>query len=191
VDFNLGGIHIRKAKNTTRQREGKSRSVPLTDRARNTLWELCCKDDGPWVWTNPDTGEPFTDVKKSFRAACDKAKIEDFTFHDLRHTFGTRLADRGADVVKIKELMGHADIQTTMRYTHVTDVGKREAIAKLSQYSAADASKSEAQPNASPLEQLMSLQLANAEQIKALVEAQARTDEQIRLLIDRIGGTTR
>ncbi|HEX5884175.1 MAG TPA: site-specific integrase [Pyrinomonadaceae bacterium] len=35
---------------------------------------------------------------------------------DLRHTFGTRLADAGVDVVKIKELMGHASIVTTMRY---------------------------------------------------------------------------
>jgi integrase len=39
----------------------------------------------------------------------------------LRHTFGTRLADAGLDVVKIKELMGHASIVTTMRYIHATD----------------------------------------------------------------------
>jgi len=57
-----------------------------------------------------------------------------FTFHDLRHTFGTRLADAGVDVVKIKELMGHASIVTTMRYIHATDQGKREAIAGLSAY---------------------------------------------------------
>src|SRR5687768_9169481 len=58
--------------------------------------------------------------KKSFSAACREAGIANFTFHDLRHTFGTRLADAGVDVVKIKELMGHASIVTAMRYIHAT-----------------------------------------------------------------------
>ena len=70
---------------------------------------------------NPDTGTRYADVKKSFSAACRKAGITDFRFHDLRHTFGTRLADAGVDVVKTKELMGHASIVTTMRYLHATD----------------------------------------------------------------------
>lgn len=77
---------------------------------------------------NPDTGTRYTDVKKSFSAACRNAGLTDFRFHDLRHTFGTRLADAGVDVVKIKELMGHASIVTTMRYIHATDQGKRGAI---------------------------------------------------------------
>ena len=49
-------------------------------------------------------------------------------------TLGTRLADAGVDVVKIKELMGHASIVTTMRYIHATDRGKRGAIVVLSEY---------------------------------------------------------
>ena len=83
---------------------------------------------------NPDTGTRYTDVKKSFSTACRQAGITDFRFHDLRHTFGTRLADAGVDVVKIKELMGHASIVTTMRYIHATDQGKRGAIVVLSEY---------------------------------------------------------
>ena len=51
-----------------------------------------------------------------------------FRIRNRRHTFGTRLADAGVDVVKIKELMGHASIVTTMRYIHATDQGKRGAI---------------------------------------------------------------
>ena len=47
---------------------------------------------------------------------------------------GTRLADAGVAVVKIKELMGHASIVTTMRYIHTTDQGKRSAIVILSEY---------------------------------------------------------
>ncbi|HKG61754.1 MAG TPA: site-specific integrase [Pyrinomonadaceae bacterium] len=73
---------------------------------------------------NPDTGTRYIEVKKSFASACREAGISDFTFHDLRHTFGTRLADAGVDVVKIKELVGHASIVTTMHYIHATDPGK-------------------------------------------------------------------
>ena len=88
----------------------------------------------PNMFTNPDTGTRHTYVKKSFYAACREAGITNFTFHDLRHTFGTRLADAGVDVVKIKELMGHASIVTTMRYIHATDQGQRGAITVLSEY---------------------------------------------------------
>ena len=90
--------------------------------------------DAEYVFTNSDTGTRYTDVKKSFSAGCREASITDFRFHDLRHTFGTRLADAGVDVVKIKELMGHASIVTTMRYIHATDQGKRGAITVLSEY---------------------------------------------------------
>ena len=90
--------------------------------------------DVEFVFTNPDTGTRYTDIRKSFSAACREAGITNFTFHDLRHTFGTRLADAGVDVVKIKELMGHASIVTTMRYIHATDQGKRGAITVLSEY---------------------------------------------------------
>src|SRR5689334_18240299 len=102
---------------------------------RDALLELSQQSgDAEFVFTNPDTGTRYTDVKKAFSAACWEAGISNFTFHDLRHTFGTRLADAGVDVVKIKELMGHASIVTTMRYIHATDQGKREAITVWSEY---------------------------------------------------------
>jgi integrase len=87
-----------------------------------------------YVFANPDTGTRYKDVKKSFSAACREAGITNFMFHDLRHTFGTRLADAGVDVLKIKELMRHVSIVTTMRYIHATDQGKRGAIVVLSEY---------------------------------------------------------
>jgi integrase len=78
--------------------------------------------DGNYVFTNPDTGSRYNDIKKAFSAACREAGVTNFTFHDLRHTFGTRLADAGVDVLKIKELMGHASIVTTMRYIHTKPI---------------------------------------------------------------------
>ena len=62
--------------------------------------------------------------------------IRDDQSRDARRKamFGTRLADAGVDVLKIKELLGHASIVTTMRYMHATDQGKRGAIVVLSEY---------------------------------------------------------
>jgi hypothetical protein len=49
-------------------------------------------------------------------------------WHDLRHTFGTRLAEAGCSEATISELMGHTDPKTTRRYTHGTDRAKRQAV---------------------------------------------------------------
>jgi integrase len=61
-------------------------------------------------------------------------KIENFRFHDLRHTAGTRLAEAGADAFTIKDILGHASIQTSVIYVHATDQGKRRAISALDRY---------------------------------------------------------
>ena len=103
----------------------------MTPRVRETLKRLCEDGDSKYVFPNSETGKAITDVKHSFTSAVSDAGIADFTFHDLRHTFGTRLVTSGADVVKIRELMGHASITTTMRYMHASDSGKRDAIARM------------------------------------------------------------
>jgi integrase len=129
VDFDLNTI------NFTETKTNKDRSVPMDTIVRDALLKLREQaGSAEYVFTNPDTGTRYTDIKKSFSAACREAGITNFTFHDLRHTFGTRLADAGVDVVKIKELMGHSSIVTTMRYIHATDQGKRGAITVLSEY---------------------------------------------------------
>jgi integrase len=129
VDFALNTINFKQTKTN------KDRSVPMEPIVRSVLLELReVAGDLEYVFVNPDTGTRYTEVKRSFASACREAGISDFTFHDLRHTFGTRLADAGVDIVKIKELMGHASIVTTMRYIHATDQGKRGAIVVLSEY---------------------------------------------------------
>ena len=57
-----------------------------------------------------------------YKAALDRAGLRQLRFHDLRHTFGT-LAVRRAEVPAVQAWMGHADIQTTMRYVHHRDRG--------------------------------------------------------------------
>ena len=84
-----------------------------------------------YVFPSPKTGGRMIDLKTSFRAAVDAAKIRDFRFHDLRHTAATRMADAGANVIVIAEILGHGDIRTTKRYSHTMDESNREAVEKL------------------------------------------------------------
>ena len=78
--------------------------------------------------TNPRDNLVFTtssgrqiaarNVQRDFKKACRKAGIEGFVFHDLRHTFGTWLAQNGVDIYTIARYMGHEDLESTKRYTH-------------------------------------------------------------------------
>jgi site-specific recombinase XerD len=70
-------------------------------------------------------------LRTSFYIAIRKAGIEDFKFHDLRHTFATRLAQRGVDLYKICKLLGHRDIKTTQRYAHHCPESLRDGVEAL------------------------------------------------------------
>jgi integrase len=62
------------------------------------------------------------------------AKIEDFTFHDLRHTCGSWLAMAGVDIRRIQEVLGHKTISMTLRYAHLAPNQASEAVSKLDQF---------------------------------------------------------
>jgi len=134
--MDLGVIYVKRTKSR------KGRTVTMTPRVRAELERLCRSGDGRYVFANPETGRALANVKHAFTSAVRAAGLADLTFHDLRHTFGTRLAASGADVVKIRELMGHSTITTTMRYMHASDAGKREAVARMAErYGTADCHK--------------------------------------------------
>jgi site-specific recombinase XerD len=62
-----------------------------------------------------------------FETACRNAKITDFRFHDLRHTFATNFLQRTSDIRALQEILGHSDIKMTEKYTHVV----KEHLKKL------------------------------------------------------------
>jgi site-specific recombinase XerD len=68
---------------------------------------------------------------KIFRSAVEEAGIEDFKFHDLRHTFATRLVQAGCDIYKVQNLLGHKSPTMTQRYAHHCPESLRDAVLKL------------------------------------------------------------
>jgi integrase len=112
------------------------RNIPLTDAVKETLRRRATTAKGPHVFPNrEDFNRPLTTVKKAHAEALRKAEIDPpFRIYDLRHTFGSRSAMAGVDLATLKELMGHSDISTTMRYVHPTPEHKQEALRKLERF---------------------------------------------------------
>jgi integrase len=125
VDFPASVIRVRRAFSygaLTVPKSGKARAVPLAPEVAQALARLSTRP----LWTGEEdlvfpgeTGD-FLDgsaLRRRYTVAQQLAGIKALRFHDLRHTFGTRMI-AVADIVRVKEWMGHADIETTMRYLH-------------------------------------------------------------------------
>ena len=89
--------------------------------------------------TGPREGRVFSarSIRKAFDRAVREAKLEDFRFHDLRHTAASHLMMRGASLADVRAVLGHADIKMTMRYAHLSPEHLRAAVARLDGLAAA------------------------------------------------------
>ena len=114
-----------------RTKSGDRLEVPINETLRKTLLELPRRLDGGYLFYDTITGKPYQDIKNSFHAICKEAKIKDFHFHDLRHTFASHLVMAGVDLTTIKELLGHKDIKMTLRYAHLAPAHKTRAVDML------------------------------------------------------------
>jgi integrase len=88
------------------------------------------EDNSKHVFTAKDGG-PRKYSSRAFDNACRRADIDDCGFHTLRHTFGSRLAQRGASLQEIQQALGHTHITTTMIYAHLIPNQAADKIAKL------------------------------------------------------------
>ena len=114
----------------------RRRNVPLSDAAFDLLKRRLVEAKGPYLFAHRwDLSKALTTVRKAHRMAVRKANIDPwFRLYDLRHTFGSRMAMAGVDLATLKELMGHSNISTTMRYVHPTPENKQEAVRKLERF---------------------------------------------------------
>ena len=122
VDFERHVIQVKHTKNN------QPREVPMTDRLFDTLWHWRQKSlDNGYIFTNTN-GQPMTDVRTAFRVALKKAGIDDFRFHDLRHTAASQMYMSGWDIKLIKEIGGWKTLAMVDRYSHLTTEHKRVAM---------------------------------------------------------------
>jgi integrase len=125
VDLKHGFILLSMTKN------GERREIPVNETLRATLKGLTRRLDTPYVFYDPSSGSPYDNVKRSFKTALKNAKIDDFKFHDLRHTFASHLVMAGVDLTTVKELLGHKDIKMTLPYAHLAPAHKVKAVGIL------------------------------------------------------------
>lgn len=112
----------------------ENRKIPMND----VIWELLnrirmkIKPIG-YIFSNPQTKKPFTEISSAWGTLLKKAKIYDLTFHDLRGVFATYFLLKEHDILSLQGVLGHKNIQTTMRYVQphwksmeksVNDLGK-------------------------------------------------------------------
>jgi integrase len=121
VDF------FRKLVTVVKSKNGEKRGIPMSQTLYNTLKSMSKVVD--------ISSRVFPISVRSLREAFDmtlkKAGLKDFHFHDLRHTFATRLIQNGVDLYKVKELLGHKTITMTMRYAHHYPESLRSSVEVL------------------------------------------------------------
>jgi integrase len=133
VDLSRRDLYIPPSKN------GKSRHVPLNDEAFAAFKELHQRTGGKGPIFVANNGERLLGPRHWFEDAIEKAAIRDFTWHDLRHTFASRLVMAGVDLRTVADLMGHKNIQMTMRYAHLAPAHKLAAVERLAEFGARQA----------------------------------------------------
>jgi len=126
---------FRRVLTTMREKTKRTRTIPVN----NTTMELLKRrmkirpfNDSNFVFFNNagnmiDAGK----LKSVFIKTVKVAAIENFRFHDLRHTFATRLVQEGVDLYKVAKLLGHKDISTTQRYAHHYPESLRDGVEVL------------------------------------------------------------
>lgn len=108
--------------------QGKKHTLPITSPIMEILQGQKPKAKG-YIFTYE--GQKINKLRRSFKTACKNAGIEDFKFHDLRHTAATWMRRNGVPLDVVQEVLGHSDITTTKRYAHVEMDDKRNALEKL------------------------------------------------------------
>ena len=112
-------------------KNGERREIPVNNTLLNVLSGIIRNIKTDYVFYNPETLKSYYDIKKSFATALRKAHIIDFHFHDLRHTFASRLVMGGVDLTTVKELLGHKSITMTLRYSHLASAHIQNAVKVL------------------------------------------------------------
>ncbi len=122
INFKLGQITVRESK------PGKSRVVPMNKAVEETLRRLPRRINNPYVFVGRKPGGRLLDLPNKWENFLNEAGIKDFHWHDLRHTFASRLVMAGVDLYTVCKLLGHHDIKMTMLYAHLAPGFMKAAV---------------------------------------------------------------
>lgn len=98
---------------------GKARHIPLSSGALQLLAQVPRLPDCPSVFPNPATGRPFVSIFYAWDRARRRAGLAEVRIHDLRHSFASFLINNGRSLYEVQRILGHTQIRTTQRYSHL------------------------------------------------------------------------
>ena len=129
VSLKNGAIILHDTKN------GERRRVPLTGKALQQLVELSNVRNIKTKLLFPSAKNPEKpiDLRKPWLKALEVANIEDFRFHDLRHSAASYLAMNGASLAEIAEVLGHKTLQMVKRYAHLSEAHTASVVASMNE----------------------------------------------------------
>lgn len=107
------------------------RRIPLPREAYDILMELPREAGNPYVILGDVDGAPLVNLQKPWRRIRSKAGLEDVRIHDLRHTYASVAMKDGIDPFTLKEIMGHKNLTTTLRYAHLADDAVQRAAGSV------------------------------------------------------------
>lgn len=111
-------------------KSNRERHIPLTDELYERL--LKRRRAAGFIFVD-ERNQRFNSktLNQKIISTCKRADIKEITCHTFRHTFASHLAMAGASLKAIQELLGHSNIQTTMRYAHLTSSSLKETVSLL------------------------------------------------------------
>lgn len=128
VDFQLKRILLHETKN------GERRVLPLLGHAFELLQELNIirRIDTDLIFPAKNSARPFS-IRFYWNRVIEKAKLENFRFHDLRHSAASYLAMNGATLAEIAEILGHKTLQMVKRYTHLSESHIAKVVERMNE----------------------------------------------------------
>ena len=112
-------------------KSGKTRHIPLNTEAQAVLTQWRKQGGGQGLVFPGRSGKPLDNINSAWRRLMKDSGLVAFRFHDLRHTFASKLVMAGVDLNTVRELLGHADIAMTLRYAHLAPAHKAAAVERL------------------------------------------------------------
>lgn len=107
------------------------RRIPLPREAFDILSELPREEGNPYVIVGEVAGERLINLQKPWNRIRKKAGIPDVRMHDLRHTYASVAMKDGIDPFTLKEILGHKNLTTTLRYAHLADDAVQKAAGSV------------------------------------------------------------